>query len=56
MFTVIILIIGIMILAAGLYYRSKEGHDAESAKIYTTIAVIGVVITAAAVLKMVILR
>ena len=44
-FNVIGLIIGIMILAAGIYYLVKERHDAESKKIYTVVTVIGLVVT-----------
>ncbi len=38
---VIGLIIGILVLAAGLYYLKSEGKDPESRKIYTVISVIG---------------
>lgn len=40
------LIIGILILGAGIYYFVKEKHDPESKKIYTVIGVIGSVIAA----------
>ncbi len=40
------LVIGILIFAAGIYYRVKEKSDAESRKIYTVIAVIGALIAA----------
>lgn len=38
------LIIGILVLGAGIYYLAKEKHDAESRKIYTIASVIGGVI------------
>ena len=39
------LIIGVLILGAGIYYLVKETHDPESKKIYTIVSVIGTVIT-----------
>ncbi len=41
------LIIGILILGAGIYYRAKEKHDPESRKIYTAVSAVGGVIAAA---------
>lgn len=35
------LIIGILVLGAGLYYLSKEKHDPEAKKIYTVISIVG---------------
>ncbi len=35
------LIIGILVLGAGIYYLVKEKHDPESQKIYTIVSVIG---------------
>lgn len=43
--TIIALIIGILILCAGIYYLVKEKDDQESKKIYTIISLIGAVIT-----------
>lgn len=43
-------IIGILLLAAGLYYLSKEKEDPDSKKIYTIVGIIGVVITVVCVL------
>lgn len=40
------LIIGILVLCAGLYYLIKEKHDPESKKIYSIVSVIGGVICA----------
>lgn len=39
------LIIGILILIAGIYYLIKEKNDLESKKIYTIISIIGCVIS-----------
>ena len=38
------LIIGALILTAGIYYLTKEKHDPESRKIYTVISVAGGII------------
>mgnify|MGYP006978932084 CR=1 FL=1 len=40
------LIIGVLVLGAGIYYLAKEKHDPESKKIYSIVSVIGGVITA----------
>ena len=40
------LIIGVLVLAAGIYYHAKETQDPESRKIYTVVSVIGGVIAA----------
>lgn len=40
------LMIGILVLCAGLYYLIKEKHDPESKKIYSIVSVIGGVICA----------
>ncbi len=47
---IIALVIGILILAAGLYYLSKEKHDPESRKIYGIVSAVGGVIAVAAAL------
>ena len=41
------LIIGILVLGAGIYYLVKEKHDPESKKIYTIVSVVGGIIAAA---------
>lgn len=41
------LIIGVLVLGAGVYYLIKEKHDPESRKIYSVISAIGAVIAAA---------
>lgn len=38
------LIIGVLILGAGIYYLTKEKHDPESRKIYTIISAAGAVV------------
>ena len=40
------LIVGILVLAAGVYYYAKEKHDPESRKIYSVISLIGVILAA----------
>ena len=40
------LIIGILVLCAGISYLVKEKHDPESKKIYTIVSVVGGVIAA----------
>ncbi len=40
------LIIGILVLGAGIYYLTQEKHDPESKKIYTVVSVVGAVIAA----------
>lgn len=44
MIKIIGLIIGVLVLAAGLYYLKSEGTDPESRKIYTTIGAVGAVV------------
>lgn len=45
-FNVIALIIGLLILIAGIYYLAKEKQDAESRKIYSITIIVGVIVTA----------
>ena len=40
------LIIGVLVLGAGIYYLAKEKHDPESKKIYSIVSVFGGIITA----------
>ena len=47
------LIIGVLVLGAGLYYLANEKHDPESRKIYTVVSVIGGVLAAVCVLLLV---
>ena len=47
------LIIGILVLVAGIYYLAKEKNDPESKKIYTIVSLIGGVIAAACALLLI---
>ena len=47
------LVIGVLVLAAGLYYLAKEKHDHESRKIYSVVSLIGGILTAACILLLV---
>ena len=49
---VIGIIIGILILFAGIFYGIKEKGDKESLKIYAITAVIGAIVVVAFVVKM----
>lgn len=51
--TIIGIIIGAMILGAGIYYLAKEKTDREAQKIYTITTVAGALILAGAILKLV---
>lgn len=51
--TIIGIIIGTMILGAGIYYLAKEKTDREARKIYTITTVAGALILAGAILKLV---
>ncbi len=51
--TIIGIIIGTMILGAGIYYLVKEKTDREARKIYTITTVAGALILAGAILKLV---
>lgn len=54
--TIIGIIIGAMILGAGIYYLAKEKTDQEARKIYTITTVAGALILAGAILKLVLAR
>ncbi len=45
LFKIIGLIIGLLVLGAGVYYLIKEKDDTESKKIYGIISAVGAVIT-----------
>ena len=53
MIKIIGLVIGALILAAGIYYLAKEKHDPESRKIYTVVSEAGGLIAAVCVLLLV---
>ena len=40
------IIIGVLVLGAGIYYGAKEKNDPESRKIYTVVSIIGGVLAA----------
>ena len=40
------IIIGVLVLIAGLYYLVKEKADGESRRIYTVVSIVGAVIAA----------
>lgn len=50
MITVIMLLIGIAVFCGGMYYFIKEKNDPESKRIYGIAALVGIIITAAALL------
>ena len=54
--TIIGIIIGAMILGAGIYYLAKEKTDREARKIYMITTVAGALILAGAILKLVLAR
>ena len=47
------LLIGVLVLGAGVYYLAKEKHDPGSKKIYTVASVIGALITAVCALLLI---
>ena len=47
------LIIGVLVLGMGLYYRAKEKYDLESKKIYTVVSVIGAAVAVVCLLLLV---
>lgn len=52
-FNIVGLVIGLMILGAGIYYLVKEKEDRESRKIYSITTVVGAVITIFMVVKII---
>ena len=50
--TIIGLLIGLLVLGAGIYYLMKEKEDPESKKIYTVVTVIGLIITVVAAIRL----
>ncbi len=53
--SIIGLVIGILVLGAGIYYLVKEKDDKESRMIYTVISVIGAVLTAVMTLRLILM-
>lgn len=48
-------VIGILLIIAGVYYLAKEKADSESRRIYAITLLVGVVITAVALIKLFVL-
>ena len=51
--TIIGLLIGLLVLGAGIYYLVKEKEDPESKKIYTVVTVIGLVVAVVAAIRLI---
>ena len=47
------LLIGVLVLGAGVYYLAKEKHDPESKKIYTIVSLVGAAVAAVSALLLV---
>ena len=47
------LIIGVVVLGAGVYYLAKEKHDPESKKIYTVVSIVGALVAIGSLLTLV---
>ena len=47
------LVIGILVLGAGVYYLAKEKHDPESKKIYTIVSLVGAAVAVVSLLTLV---
>lgn len=50
------LVIGILILGAGIWYLAKEKHDRESRRIYTVVTVVGLVLAAGSLCSLLLTR
>ncbi len=53
--TIIGLLIGLLVLGAGIYYLVKEKEDPESKKIYTVASVIGLVVTVVTAIRLIVI-
>ena len=47
------LVIGLLVLGAGVYYLAKEKHDPESKKIYTVVSIVGALVAVGSLLTLV---
>ncbi len=54
MLTIAVLIIGIAVLAGGLYYLTRSKGDRESQKIYGVTAIVGAAAIVGAVIKIIV--
>lgn len=52
---VIGLIIGVLIMVAGIYYLAKEKNDADSRKIYTVTTIVGIIVVAVFVIRWIVM-
>lgn len=50
--SILFIAVGVLVLAAGLYYFSKAGDDAEAKKIYGIIGGVGAVIAIVAAIRL----
>lgn len=50
--SIIGIIIGVMVLIAGIYYLVTEKEDAESKKIYTIVTIIGAIVLVGSVVTL----
>ena len=49
-FKLIVLVVGLLLLGAGIFFLAKEKHDPESRKIYSVVSAVGAVMTIVAAL------
>ena len=54
--TIIGIVIGALILGAGIYYLAKEKADREARKIYTITSAAGALVLTGAILKLILAR
>lgn len=47
------LIIGLLVLCAGIYYLIKEKNDSESKKIYSVISAVGAIVSVVCILLLI---
>lgn len=53
MITILFLVFGLAVLAAGIYYLRKEKEDLESRNIYSIVSAVGAVIAVGTIIKIV---
>ena len=47
------LLIGVLVLGAGVYYLTKKKHDPEAKKIYTVVSIVGALVAGGSLLTLV---
>lgn len=52
--TILGLVVGLALIVSGFYYLMKEKDDRDSVKVYRTFVIIGVVVTIATVIKIIV--